>query len=38
VVSVPSALYKTAVIASRLVPRRIARKVNARIGGARGRT
>jgi short-subunit dehydrogenase len=38
VICVPGWQYKTLVTASRLVPRRLARAVASRVGGARGRT
>jgi short-subunit dehydrogenase len=38
VVCIPSVRYRVVVTASRLVPRRLTRLVNSRIGGARGRT
>jgi short-subunit dehydrogenase len=38
VICVPGWQYKTLVAASRLVPRRLARAVASRVGGARGRT
>jgi uncharacterized protein len=38
VVTIPSFRYKAVVIASRLVPRRLARAFNSRYGGGRGRT